>query len=366
MESNLISKEYRPRKFSEVIGQKFTINTFKKYSVDNRWPDVMFYEGNSGSGKTTTALIVAAIINCEHPILNKDGYYDPCLECASCKSILNETFSHDTHFFKSAEMEKNDIIELENLASQTPWHGGKKNVVVIDEIQSLGKSSKEATLNLLEKKRKDTIFILCTMDVSKIDKAILSRGQVYKFKSLNSSEIGEALLKNLSVIDPEETILIPSSVLLTIAQNSWGSIRQAQNYLQRCIDSELFTDELLIEELGLISEQRGYEILTKLLNKDYSFYDAIRTVKAEDFYIYSWAVISSVQKSIQTLDHEDFKYKSSLAMSQMTNYKELCNIYLSINRDVGSWFREYIYNYYIGEYMKKETPVLTRVRQKAN
>jgi len=359
----MISKEFRPRKFSEVIGQVNNIKTFKKMSTNMSYPDVMFLEGNTGSGKTTSAMIIASTINCEHPIKNGD-FNEPCLECASCKSVLNETYSHDIHFFKSAEMEKEDIINLENLASQTPWHGGNKNVIVIDEIQSLGKSSKEATLNLLEKKRKDTIFILCTMDVSKIDKAILSRGQVYKFKPLNSKEIGEAIIKNLSILDPEEKLPINPSVLVTIAQNSYGSIRQAQQYLQRIIESELYTDDLVEQELGFFSEQKGYDIFNKLLGKDQSFFQSIANVKTEDFYIYSWAIIGSIQKTLQTLDKEDFKYKSSLAIYNSLNYKSLCEAYLNINRDTGNWFREHIYNYYIGEYMKQEIPILTRIRQK--
>lgn len=361
----MITKEFRPRTFDQVIGQIINIKTFKKMSIDMNYPDVIFLEGNTGSGKTTTGLIIASLINCEHPVKNGD-HYDPCLECASCKSVLNETFSNDIHFFKSAEMEKEDIIELENLASQTPWHGGKKNVIVIDEIQSLGKSSKEATLNLLEKKRKDTIFILCTMDIAKIDRAILSRGQVYKFKPLTSKEIGEALIKSLDVIDPDEKLPIAPSVLVTISQNSYGSIRQAQQYLQRVIESELYTDELVEQELGFFSEQKGYDIFNKLLGKDQSFFQSIANVKTEDFYIYSWSILGSIQKTLQTIDKEDFKYKSSLAIYNSQNYKPLCEAYLNINRDTGNWFREHIYNYYIGEYMKNEAPVLTRTRQKIN
>jgi DNA polymerase III gamma/tau subunit len=261
-------------------------------------------------------------------------------------------------------MEKEDIVNLENLASQTPWNGGNKTVIIIDEIQSLGKSSKEATLNLLEKKRKDTIFILCTMDVSKIDKAILSRGQVFKFKPLSQSEIGTAIIKNLEILDPEEKLPINPSVLVTISQNSYGSIRQAQQYLQRIVDSELFTDDLVESELGFFSEEKGYSIFNRLLVKDTSFFQSIASVKSEDFYIYSWAILSSVQKTLRTLDKEDFKYKSSYEIANSPNYKELCDTYLNINRDTGNWFREHIYNYYIGEYMKNDAPALVRVRQK--
>lgn len=359
----MITKDYRPRTFNQIIGHKKTIDFFKQASIDRSYPDVMFFEGNSGSGKTTTALVVASTVNCLSPIVD-NGVAQPCGECCECRSILNETFAGDVHFFKSAEMEKEDIINLENLASQTPWHGGKKNIIIIDEIQSLGKSSKEATLNLLEKKRKDTMFILCTMDVSKIDRAILSRGQVYKFKPLSASEIGQSLLNILSAIDPDEKIPISSSVLVTISQNSWGSIRQAQQYLQACIDRKLYDDESIEQELGFFSDEKGYEIFNKLLNKDVSIYSHLKNVKHEDFYIYAWSILSSIEKTIRTGDPEDFKYKSSLAIKNSENYKAVCDLFLDTAQTSQGYFKDYLFDFYLGQYLQNSVPVMRRVREK--
>ena len=356
----MISKEFRPRKFSDIIGQDKTIKCFEKKSVDLSYSDVMFFEGSSGSGKTTTALIIASIINCELPVKNDKGYFDPCLECASCKSVLNETFTQDIHFIKSSEMEKQDIINLEELASYSPLHGGKKNVVVIDEMQNLDKGSKAATLNLLEKKRKDTVFILCTMDSSKIDTAVLDRGQVFKFKSLTHTELGNAIIKNLEEIDPENKIPIPPEVILSIAENSHGSVRKAQQSLQRCIESELYTLEDVESELDFFSEKKGFEIFQALINKETSFFKLISTVKQENFYYYAWSVIGSNQKVLATMDNEDFKYKSAKAMSSSPNYSKLCEAMLEINK---TYFKDYIFDYYIGEYMKT-VPVMNRIREK--
>lgn len=360
----MITKEFRPRKFDEIIGHTKQVEFFKRASIDCSYPDVMFFEGGSGSGKTTTAMIIGSVINCEHPIKNSQGYFDPCLECPSCKAILNETFSKDVHFFKSADMEKDDILDLENLASQMPWQGGKKNVIIIDEIQSLGKSSKEATLNLLEKKRKDTIFILCTMDVSKIDKAILSRGQVYKFNPLSSTDVGKALIKTLEVVDPKEEIPIQPSVLVTLSQNSWGSIRQAQQYLQSCIDLKLYTDDDVEENLGFFSEQKGYDIFNSLVERKNNFWDLISTVKAENFYIYAWSILSTVNKTLQTCDKEDWKYKSSSSIKNSVNFKQVCDLFVQMNNLMGTYFKEYIFTYCVGDYMSVNIPVMTRTRER--
>jgi replication-associated recombination protein RarA len=202
------------------------------------------------------------------------------------------------------------------------------------------------------------------MDVSKIDRAILSRGQVYKFKPLSASEIGQSLLNILSAIDPEEKIPISPSVLVTISQNSWGSIRQAQQYLQACIDRKLYTDGDIEQELGFFSDEKGYEIFSKLLNKDSSIYSHLQNVRREDFYIYAWSVLSSVEKSIKTLDQEDFKYKSSIAIKNNENYSSLCDMFISLTQTMNGYFKDYIFDFYLGQYLQNVVPIVRRVREK--
>ncbi|NTW90717.1 MAG: AAA family ATPase, partial [Erysipelotrichaceae bacterium] len=327
----MLAKEFRPRKFSEVIGQQKNILAFTKKAVEFDYPDVMFMVGPTGSGKTTSALIIGATVNCKNPIMNEKGYVDPCMECSSCKSVLNETFNQDIHFIKSSEMGKDDILELETLAASSPLWGGKKQVIIIDEAQNLTKGSKGATLNLLEKKRKDTIFILCTMDATAFDKSITSRGQVYTFKPLTTEEVGASILKQLELIDPEEKLPFDTEALVLLAQNSFGSARQACQYLDRCIDSELFTVKDIEKELSFISEVKAYSMVEKLLNKHPSFYDDLDTTTATAFYSYAWAVLASVYKSSLTLDQEDWKYKNSRKILLNPNYDSLIEAFRNIN-----------------------------------
>lgn len=361
----MIAKDARPRYFTDIIGHKNNVKTFiaKAKTLDFDYPDVMFMVGATGTGKTTSALIIGATVNCSNPI-EKDDHFQPCWKCPSCRSILNESFNCDVHFYKSSEMDKSDILKLEELAATDPLFGGRKNVIIIDEAQNLAKSSKGATLNLLEKKRKNTIFILCTMDKSAFDSATLSRGQVYNFKEMSASEVGEALIKQLDIIDPEQKIPIEPEVLVLISQNSSGSIRMAEQYLERCIDSEIYTLAEAEEEFQFISEAKGYEIFNLLLNKDSMFYTKISTVKSDAFYIYAWSILSSVNKSILTLDKDDWKYKSSKAILDSPNFDKLAQTFLSINRETNGWFKEHIFNYYIGDYMYEKTPIMAKVRQK--
>ena len=361
----MIAKNARPRYFTDIIGHESNVKAFiaKAKTLDFDYPDVMFMVGATGTGKTTSALIIGATVNCSSPV-EKDGHFQPCWKCSSCKSIMNETYNCDVHFYKSSEMDKGDIINLESLASTSPMFGGRKNVIIIDEAQNLAKSSKGATLNLLEKKRKNTIFILCTMDSSAFDKATLSRGQLYNFKPLPASKVGESLIRELDTLDPEQLLPIEPEVLVLISQNSFGSIRMAQQYLERCIDSEIYTVQQAEDEFQFLSEVKGYELFNLLVAKDTTFYDKLKTVKAADFYIYAWSILGSLNISMQTLDTTDWKHKSSTSILNSPNYKELAEAFLSINRDTDGWFKEHIFNYYIGNYMRKDAPMLARVRQR--
>lgn len=365
----MLAQNLRPRSISQFVGNRSILKAFQNYFSTKNFeniPSVILLSGQTGSGKTTMALLAAETINCETPVYNdKLKCYEPCGKCIYCSDIEKENFSKDVRVFDSSQMSPEDIANLNEYASTGNLFGSKFKVIILDEAQILSTKSKGTLLLLLEKKRKDCVFILCTMSPESMDKAIVSRCTTFLFKPLSISDIGSLLTSTLDNLDSTgEKYPFNAKALVDLAYMANGSARRALSLLDQCIASELYTDELIEQELGFFSEQKGYDIFSKLLSKDQSFFQSIANVKTEDFYTYSWAILGSIQKTLQTLDHEDFKYKSSLAIYNSQNYKPLCEAYLNINRDTGNWFREHIYNYYIGEYMKRETPVLTRVRQK--
>jgi len=362
----MIAKENRPFKFSEIEGQKANLTAFKNYSktIGGTFPDVMLFQGNTGSGKTTCAYIIAATVNCENPVLNKDGYYEPCGECESCKSIKKGVWSKDTYFFNASEMKPDDVLDLEKYASTSPWHGGRKTVIIIDEFQELSNKSKGSSLVLFEKKRKDTIFILCTMD-SKIEKAVQSRAQLFTFKSLTATQIENCLFTILDKIDPDEKLPFDPKALILIGENSWGSARQAIQTLERCIASELWTVDSIEKELSFLSEEKTYKILEKLVQSDSDFYKSIENIKTYDFYIYAWTVLSTINKTLLTEDTDNWKYKSSKKIVDNSNFNRLVDTFINIEKM--GYFKDYIFDYYIGNYLQQspksdivETPKRTR------
>jgi DNA polymerase-3 subunit gamma/tau len=358
----VLATDTRPRKFSDVVGHEKNMKSFTKKAstLEFDFPDVMFLTGNTGSGKTTSAFIIASTINCKDPVMNEQGYYDPCGTCPSCQSVIKETFNKDIHFFRSSEMDKDAMVELDELAASTPMWGGRKQVIIIDEAQNLTKGSKGVALNLLEHKRKNCIFILCTMDASAFDKATISRGQVYDFKPLSTNEIIEAIAKQLDIIDPDEKLPFEPDALALLAQNSYGSARQALAYLERCIDSELYTVADVEKELSFISDAKAYKMVDKLLSKSADFFTDLATVKNVAFYNYAWAVLSNIKKEliVGELDQDNWKYKSSKKMINNPNFEALCKTFIDINRDCEYYFKDYIFDYHIGNFMYNKAPIV--------
>lgn len=276
----------RPFKFDDMIGQKGIIKEMKKRSKDLNFEPVMIFEGPSGTGKTTLACIIAALLSDKNPIINADGTRDPNPESPACKAIRETKFNRDVIFKDGSKMGKEDITELENSLMLAPRFDGKK-VIIIDEAQALSKVAKGATLTLLEKQRKDTYIILCTMDIDAFDNAVRSRGPNYKFRSPSTTEIAEYLLNyteklDLSTDDSMEEFY--SKGLFTIAENCNGSVRDALQNFERCVVGEFFTVAEIEHELNIISNEKLAGIVQKLCQKDESVFKIIKDFGSKDLY----------------------------------------------------------------------------------
>lgn len=296
----------RPFKFDDMIGQKGIIKEMRKRSIDCDFPPVMIFEGPSGTGKTTLACIIAALLSDKNPIVHKDGTKDPNPESPACKAIRETKFNRDVVFKDGSKMGKEDIAELENTLMLAPRFDGKK-VIIIDEAQALSKVAKGATLTLLEKQRKDTYIILCTMDIDSFDKAVRSRGPNYKFKSPTSFEIAEYLLNyteklNLSTDDNMEEFYTKG--LFTIAENCDGSIRTALQNFERCVTGEFFTVSDIEREFNILSNDKLSDIVQKLCQRNKDVVKVIKDFGAKDFYykFFKTLVDAYVYQTTQYLD----------------------------------------------------------------
>ena len=238
-------RKYRPSDFSSVVGQdeikKILINAVEKGNITHAY----LFSGPRGTGKTTTAKILAKMVNCEHLV---DGH--PCNECPSCLNIFtnNDVIEIDAASNNGVD-EIRDLREKANLVPSLC----KYKVYIIDEVHMLTTQAFNALLKILEEPPKHVIFILATTEYHKIPLTITSRCQKFQFNKLKPEEIVEKL-KEISV---NESISVDDDALFEIAKISDGGMRDSINFLDqlRSITDKKITISDVYDICGSISSE---------------------------------------------------------------------------------------------------------------
>lgn len=361
----MFSIKHRGISFSDIVGHKKILSEVKIRSKTLDFPEVMIFEGESGCGKTTLAFIVAKLLNCYHPV-EKNGFLEPCNTCPSCLDVIDEKFIRDISFFDASSMSKEDVSNLNNLVDVYALND-KNKILIIDEAQELSKAGKGATLKLLEKKRQNVYFILCTMDTEALSTAVKRRGQVYKFRKIDSFEIAEYLLNVIKKEDqlssiPEEFL---TKGIFTIAESSNGSPGIALGYLERCLVGQLYDEQTIIQELGLINENKVFDVLVKLLSKDTSVFDDFKTLDLKEFYLKGIKILQEcfVYKKFK-VSHEEWKIKNynRLNLSQLENLYTLIDHFNNVEYD--TYFKESSFYFEMIKYFNKFLTIPTIQKRK--
>jgi DNA polymerase-3 subunit gamma/tau len=262
---NLYNK-YRPLSLLQVKGHDKILKDLIKRSKNNDFPQAMLFSGNTGTGKTTLHRIIAKNYLCQ----NKDKDGNSCNKCDQCISIDQEKQSMSYYEFNCSNIGVEEMRNIEELANTKVLSITKGKVIVLDELQELGKNSKaqKNILKILEKPLKNTLFILGTMDDSKIDKAVKNRCILYRLQDLDYKTI----LDYLGYVCDEEKIVLDSldkaNVLVAIANSSKGSMRTAIAILERVIYSEYWTVEEVQKELGIVTNDKMIQIVNGILSGD--------------------------------------------------------------------------------------------------
>ncbi|MCD5396427.1 MAG: DNA polymerase III subunit gamma/tau [Candidatus Pacebacteria bacterium] len=254
----VLYRKYRPKTFSEVIGQEHIVRTLSNAIEENLISHAYLFAGPWGSGKTTLARLFAKAINCE----NRKGY-EPCNECLSCREI-NEGRAIDLIEIDAASNRGiEEIRQLKEGAKFSPTRL-KYKVFIIDEAHQLSKDAANALLKILEEPPEHVIFILATTEPQKMIPTIISRCQRFDFYKLTLPQI----LRKLQFICENEKIKIEDEALELIAGNSNGAMRDAESFLEQVITYaktqkvEKITQEIVKEILGLID----INIISKFLD----------------------------------------------------------------------------------------------------
>ncbi len=232
-------RKYRPQRFSDVVGQEHITKTLKNELRDGTAVHAYLFTGTRGTGKTTCAKIFANAVNCTNSI---DG--DPCLECESCKTVLNGENTDIVEIDAASNNGVDNIRELKELITFAPAHS-KYRVYIIDEVHMLSSGAFNALLKTLEEPPKHVIFILATTEVHKLPATILSRCQRFDFRRIDSEKICE----RLQYVAKEEGLTLTDSAATLIAAAADGGMRDALSILDLCASSSKEIDEGVVENV---------------------------------------------------------------------------------------------------------------------
>ncbi len=263
MAYRVLARKWRPQTFEDLIGQEFPAVTLRNSIESGKIAHALLFAGPRGTGKTSTARIVAKAVNCE----KKDGGKYPCStdHCSSCEGI-SEGRSLDVQEIDAASHTGvADVREIIESVKYSPASSMKK-VYIIDEVHMLSQSAFNALLKIMEEPPEHAIFILATTEAHKVPPTIMSRCQRYDFKKIPVEKIKKALEK----ITTAEEIKIDTETLYLIARESEGSMRDSLSLLDQLTVSfeDTITHKDVINLLGIPDNESLRSILRAVFAKE--------------------------------------------------------------------------------------------------
>ncbi|HXL38564.1 MAG TPA: DNA polymerase III subunit gamma/tau [Ktedonobacteraceae bacterium] len=225
MTSQSLYRKWRSQTFDELVGQEPIIRTLKNALRSDNVKHAYLFTGPRGTGKTSTARLLAKTVNCSTP---KDG--EPCNECLQCREITSGTSFNVIEIDAASNRGIDNIRDLREKVMMPP-STGKYKVYVLDEAHMLTNEAFNALLKTLEEPPPYAIFVLATTDVHKMLPTVLSRCQRFDFKRISTRQI----VKHLLYVSEQENIKLERSAAELIARTAAGGMRDALSLLDQAI-----------------------------------------------------------------------------------------------------------------------------------
>ena len=246
-------RKYRPQTLEEIVGQAHVKKALTNAIELNKVAHAYLFTGPRGTGKTSTARILAKSLNCvEGPTIH------PCGKCPSCLDIINSAPIDVIEIDAASNRSVNDAQNILEKIQYAPVNG-KYKIYIIDEVHMLTTQAFNALLKTLEEPPENVVFILATTEVHKVLDTIKSRCQRFDFKRITTEDI----VNHLKYVAKQENINIEDDALLTIAKNAAGGMRDSLALLDQL--SVLDTDHAITtEDINMLLGRLSFDVLNRL------------------------------------------------------------------------------------------------------
>ena len=326
-------RKYRPNNFADLVGQSEVVTIIKNEILNDKISHAYLFSGPRGTGKTSTAKIIAKMINCYN--LSDEG-----IPCGKCDSCLNFDSSSDVVEIDAASNNGVDEIrDLRDKVNLVPTYG-KYKIYIIDEVHMLTTQAFNALLKTLEEPPSHIVFILATTEFYKIPITVVSRCQKFQFLKFSN----DVIIDRLKYICKEEKIKASDDVLLEIARLSDGGMRDAINMLDQL--SSFGNSKIVLDDVyklnGVLSYNDFSDLYRYICSNDCnSIINFVESVDisgknmnrfADDFLVFLKDLL--IYKSVSSNSFEAVEKKDLFDdISDLLDIGQLYKIIISINDD---------------------------------
>ena len=261
MSYQVLARKWRPQRFDDVVGQQAVTRTLRNAISSGRIAHAFVFAGSRGCGKTTTARILARALNCV-----KGPTADPCGECDACVEIAQGRDIDVLEIDAASHTGIDNIREVVIAGLAIAPVRNRYKVFIIDEVHQLSTASFNALLKSIEEPPAHVVFMMATTELHKIPDTILSRSQVFEFRTIHTTAIAGHLRK----IADAEGIEISDAALALLARSAEGSMRDAQSALDQVMafaGNTISVDDVSTV-LGIVGRDLLFDLLEAIVEED--------------------------------------------------------------------------------------------------